>query len=236
MHDLDEFLFLIPARGGSKGVSGKNIKWLGDKPLIQYTIDFARSFVPDHQICVSSDDEHIIQVVEEIGLNVPFKRPPHLAEDDSSMQDVIVHALDFYENNKDAYKHVILLQPTSPFRKQVHLKNAINIYRNHYPLDMVVSVTEATSNPYYVHFTEDENGNLVKLFPESHFSSRQQVPTVYEYNGSIYVINSGSIRTHPRSHFRFIRKSEMESHYSVDIDTEMDWLFCEFLLGRHVFE
>ena len=90
-------LVIIPARGGSKGIPHKNIKELGGKPLICYAIDAARKFTTDDNICVSTDDEDIIKVVEKYGLSVPFKRPDYLATDNAGTNGVLLHALNFYE-------------------------------------------------------------------------------------------------------------------------------------------
>ena len=90
-------LIIIPARGGSKGIPHKNIKLLNGKPLICYSIDIARQYTTDENICVTTDDNEIISVVEQYGLKVPFVRPAELATDTASSNDVLVHALNFYE-------------------------------------------------------------------------------------------------------------------------------------------
>ena len=221
-------LFLIPARGGSKGIPGKNIKLLGGKPLINYTIEAARELVSDEQICVSTDDAAIIETVKKTGLEVPFVRPADLADDHAGMQGVMVHALDFYAEKKGRdYDKIVLLQPTSPFRIARHISEAFDLYDE--SLDMVVSVKEADSNPYYVHFQENKHGFLEKLL-DGHFTTRQSVPTVYEYNGAVYVINADAIRRCSRSHFTKVKKYVMSSRDSLDLDTPLDWAFCEFLM------
>ena len=103
-------LFLIPARGGSKGIPRKNIKELNGKPLIQYSIDVARRLTGDENICVSTDDREIIEVVEKSGLEVPFIRPESLAADTATTNDVICHALNFYKDKGTAYDNIVLLQ------------------------------------------------------------------------------------------------------------------------------
>jgi len=213
---MRDTLFLIPARGGSKGIPGKNIKPLNGKPLIYYAIEAARELVPDEQICVSSDDAAIIQAVKDMGLEVPFVRPANLADDHAGMQGVMIHALDYYTAKGVNYKKIILLQPTSPFRTAQH----------------ILSVKEAESNPYYVHFKENKTGYLEKLLG-GHFTTRQSVPTVYEYNGAVYVINATAIRKYSRSHFTKVKKYTMDSVHSVDLDTAMDWAYCEFLIGNN---
>jgi N-acylneuraminate cytidylyltransferase len=154
-------LFLITARGGSKGILRKNIKQLGGKPLIAYSIDIARKFVSDEFICVSTDSDEIINVVENYGLKVPFKRPDELAKDVSGSYEVILHAFNWYKNNGITFKSIVLLQPTSPFRTKKNVEDALDLFSSN-DLDMVVSVLKSKANPYYNLFEEDENGYLAK--------------------------------------------------------------------------
>ena len=121
-------LVIIPARGGSKGIPHKNIKPLNGKPLICYSIDVARQFTSDQNICVSTDDDKIIDVVEQYGLQVPFKRPAELATDTASSNDVLLHVLNFYEQQGKTFDVIILLQPTSPFREVGFLKEAMSLF------------------------------------------------------------------------------------------------------------
>ncbi|MEQ8581143.1 MAG: acylneuraminate cytidylyltransferase family protein [Marinoscillum sp.] len=218
---------LIPARGGSKGVARKNIRKLGDKPLIHYTIDSAREIFPDEKIIVSTDDIEIKKVVEQTGLKVPFLRPLHLATDTSSTRDVILHAISYLENQGEDHELIVLLQPTSPFRTATHIEEALCLYSH--DLDMVVGVKETKSNPYYVLYEEDQLGNLQKS-KEGGFTRRQDCPKVWEFNGAIYIINKGSILNSGFQDFKKIKKYEMSEGDSVDIDTEFDWVFAEMLL------
>lgn len=104
-----KLLAVIPARGGSKGLPGKNIRFLCGKPLICYAVDTARSILEDVDICISTDSSDIKQVVEEYGLNVSFLRPAALATDTATTNDVLLHALDFYEQKGQRYDAVLLL-------------------------------------------------------------------------------------------------------------------------------
>ncbi len=218
-------LVIIPARGGSKGVPGKNMKVLGGKPLILHTIDLARSLFDDDDICVTTDDEQIINLVKLTGLKVPFIRPKHLATDTVGMYEVLLHAIDYYEQHGKFYNIVLLLQPTSPFRKKEHIKDAISLYSEN--IDMVVSVKESTSNPYYNLFEEDENGYLHISKGDGVYVRRQDSPKVWEYNGSIYVMNVESLKSKPLSKFEKKIKYPMENIYSIDIDLPMDWELAE---------
>lgn len=225
----NDILIVIPARGGSKGIPGKNIKLLGGKPLIGYSIDVARTLVPDEHICVTTDSDDIIQVVEDYGLHVPFKRPAELATDTCGSNEVIQHAVRYYQNNGFAPAVVLLLQPTSPFRRAEHLVEAVDLYEN--SLDMVVSVKEAASNPYYNCFEEDKNGFLqVSKTTEKPIERRQDAPKAWEYNGSIYVINPKALMEKGMGAFVKVRKYEMDALYSVDLDTMFDWKIAELVL------
>ena len=138
-------LFLITARGGSKGLPDKNIRVLNGKPLIYYTIDAARMVASDEDICVSTDSEKIINVVENAGLNVPFVRPKELATDYAGHHGVILHALEFYKQIGKNYDNVMLLQPTSPLRKKDHLVEVLELFDD--TVDMVASVCKSKVNP-----------------------------------------------------------------------------------------
>ncbi|NEW85587.1 MAG: acylneuraminate cytidylyltransferase family protein, partial [Mariniphaga sp.] len=154
----EDFLFLIPARGGSKGILKKNIKELNGKPLIYYTLDAIKDIVPIENICVSSDDPEIIKKTEEYGIKVPFMRPAELSTDTSTTQEVIEHALNFYKLNKRQFKGLVLLQPTSPLRNTQQIIDAIKLFTNE--IDLVVSVKITSSNPYFVLFEENKDGFL----------------------------------------------------------------------------
>ena len=110
-------LFLIPARGGSKGIPGKNVKLFAGKPLVSYSIALARQFAKDRDICLSTDDDTIAAVAKSMGMPIPFRRPPELGTDTATTNDVIMHALDFHASIGRTYDNIVLLQPTSPLRQ-----------------------------------------------------------------------------------------------------------------------
>ena len=227
-------LVIIPARGGSKGIPDKNVKELGGKPLIQYSVAVARAHFPDDNICVSTDSERIKAVAEELDLSVPFLRPAHLATDTASTYEVLLHALNYYETRSRHFEKILLLQPTSPFREERHLEEAITCY-NHNEVDMIVSVGVAHHNPYFSLFEENADGYLTKS-KASDSQRRQDIPPVYYYNGSIYVINVATLRQKPLHQFERIKKYIMDEKYCFDIDTPMDWLICEALLEKGIYK
>ncbi len=227
-------LVIIPARGGSKGIPRKNIKPLNGKPLIHYTIDVARQIVSDEDICVSTDAREIIQCVEAYGLKVPFIRPAELATDTAGTYEVLLHALDFYEKQGKCYDNIILLQNTSPFRTAGHVREALKLYTS--SIDMVVSVKETSSNPYYNCFEENSQGFLHISKGEGLYTRRQDVPKAYEYNGAIYVINPESLKKMPLGKFTRRIKYVMDDLHSVDLDNMIDWKFAELIINEKLIE
>lgn len=218
-------LYLIPARGGSKGIPHKNIKLLNGKPLIQYSLEVARQLAEDDDICVSTDDVEIKNVAEKLGLNVPFLRPDYLASDTASTSDVIVHALEFYKKQGVHYDAVVLLQPTSPLRTVQNVKDCIALYSDEY--DMVTTVKESCVSA--VLCRENTDGYLEKVIGKSNIR-RQDAEKLYEYNGAVYVINAKSVKEKGLGGFTKIKKCVMAEEESVDIDTMLDWKFVEALL------
>ncbi len=223
-------LAIIPARGGSKGLPKKNIKPLGDKPLIAWSIDAAKESKKITKTIVSSDSDEIIKIAKQFGAEIPFKRPDDLASDTASTKDVLIHALNFYKSKNIYFDYLVLLQPTSPFRDSKMIDEMIDemIEKD---VDMVVSVKETSANPYYVLFEENNKGFLTKS-KNANFTRRQDCPTVYEYNGSVYVIKIESLLKYNSLSFPKTIKYVMDNYHSVDIDNQFDFDFAEFLLNR----
>ena len=225
-----KILYLIPARGGSKGLPGKNIKILGSKPLINYSIDFARKFTSDSNICVSSDDEDIIKCVNDNNLKIEFKRPDSLSTDTATTNDVIIDAINYYESIGRYFDLVVLLQPTSPFRKIKDFKNMLNNWTK--DLDLLVSVKESHDSPYFNIFEENSDGFLEKS-KDIGITRRQDAPKVYAFNGSIYIYNVSSIKN---NQIKKIKKYIMQDLItSIDIDTSFDFMLCETVLNNNLF-
>lgn len=225
-----KILTIIPARGGSKGIPKKNIKPLNGKSLIYYTIDCARAVCADEDICVTTDDAEIISVVEQYGLKVPFVRPEELATDTAGTYEVLLHALNFYEQQGKQYDVVLLLQNTSPFRTPKQVKEAIKLYRS--DIDMVVSVKECSANPYYCVFEENQEGYLNICKGDGNITRRQDAPKVYEFNGAIYVINPHSLKQMPLNKFARRIKYVMDEQSSLDLDTMNDWRMAELIVSQ----
>lgn len=233
---MKKILFVIPARGGSKGIPGKNIKPMGGVPLICRSIDIARKFVDDKDICVTTDSDEIINVVRQHGMEVPFKRPDYLATDTASSYDVLIHALDFYKAQGVEYDWMVLLQPTTPFRKEEDLRKMLDMMTD--DLDMVVSVKQAETNPYYNCYAVNEQGYLQKFIktPDAGYGRQAARPVIYEKNGSVYVIKIDSLRKQKINEFEKVRFYEMDKVYSIDLDEPLDWIFAEAVLNNHLVE
>jgi CMP-N,N'-diacetyllegionaminic acid synthase len=224
-------LYIIPARGGSKGIPGKNIKPLAGKPLIYYTLDVAKAVAqPEDIICITTDDDAIIEAVKSYGFEIPFKRPAELATDQVGMNEVLLHALNFYQEKGKEFDKIVLLQPTSPFRKPEHVLGALDEYTPE--VDMVVSVKVTDVNPYYVLAEENNDGYLEKS-KKGNFVRRQDCPIVYQYNGAVYVINTDSLYKKSVGNFTKVKKYVMDAKSSMDLDMQLDWLFAEFLLDQN---
>lgn len=223
-------LYLIPARKGSKGLPGKNTKLLGDKPLIEYSIEFALNNLKiDDELCISTNDEAVIAIVKSKGISIPFIRPEELANDNASSYDVIIHAINHYEKLNQNFDAVLLLQPTSPFRIQDDFTHLIKKYDD--GIDMVVSVKLTKENPYFTLFEENGEGFLNKS-KIGNFERRQDCPEVYAFNGSMYLINIKSIKKSRLTDLKRIKKIIMPDERSVDIDTLADWTLAEFYLNK----
>lgn len=224
-------LYIIPARKGSKGLPGKNTKFLGGKSLIEYSIHFALENVKNgDELCISTNDLEVVEIAKSNGVSIPFIRPEELSDDNASSYDVIMHALKFYDGLGKQFDTILLLQPTSPFRKQLDLISLINEFDD--DTDMVVSVKLIKDSPYFNLFEESSEGFLKKC-KDTNFVKRQDCPLVYAFNGSMYLIKIDSIRHSKISDFKKIKKIIMPEERSVDIDTSADWALAKFYLKSY---
>lgn len=226
-------LYIIPARGGSKGIPRKNIKPLCGRPLIAYSIDAALAAgATPRSIILSTDDAEIAETGRRLGLDVDYMRPAELATDTAGSREVILDAMDWADKQGIVYDCVVLLQPTSPMRTAADIKAALDLYTP--DTDMVVSVKEASANPYYNCFeTDPESGYLHISKGDGLLTRRQDAPPAWEYNGAVYVINPQSIRDMPMGAFKKRVPSVMPAERSVDLDTPTDWLVAEAMMAAN---
>jgi len=226
MYQGHRILAVIPARGGSKGVPRKNIRLLAGKPLVTWTIEQAAQSRYIDRVIVSSEDEEICQVAKQSGAEVPFVRPMELASDTASGVDVLCHAV---ENAGADYDYVVLLQPTSPLRESTDIDAAIECCVSR-TAKSVVSVAEATKSPYWMYQVQE--GGKLTPFVENAASNRQQLPQSYALNGAVYVLEVAALLESRKILDEQTLGYVMPEERSYDIDTETDFLICEFLKTR----
>ena len=228
-------LFIIPARGGSKGIPRKNIKPLAGKPLLAYTVEAAAEACRGDlsRIVLSTDDEEIAECGRSCGLTVDYMRPPHLGADTTSSRDVILDVMDWVDSRHIFdYDCVVLLQPTSPFRTGADILATIGLLASDPGADMAVSVCESASNPYYNIFETAPDGSLHISKGDGLFTRRQDVPKVWEYNGAVYAMRPDSVRRMQLGEFPRRIPYEMPRSRSIDLDTMSDWIVAETILNN----
>ena len=216
-------LALIPARGGSKGIPNKNIRPLADKPLIAHTIQVALAIPALERVVVSTDDPAIAEVAQQWGAEVPFLRPPELADDDTPGISPVLHALE----QLAGVSQVLLLQPTSPLRSTWDIEGILAFQRKH-QCPSVVSVCETGKHPQWS-YRLGASGEMSPFLPPTPANCRQQLEPAYALNGAMYLCE----RTWLQNHGSFIGPDTlgypMPPERSVDIDTPLDWLWAETL-------
>ena len=239
MFNNKSVLAIIPARGGSKSIPRKNIKPLGGKPLIAYTIEEALKSKYIDRIILSTDDKEIAKVAMDYGAEVPFLRPKNLAKDTSSSLSVILHALEYLKREENYSPDImVFLQPTSPFRKANHIDAGIEKMENS---DAVGGVSEVKQHPYFMMHRRGE-------FLETYLKikdrplRRQDVPELNHFNSSLYIAKRGYYdnvkETDPVAPIfnGKVRGVFMDEVSSIDIDDEFDFLLAEFIISSGLFK
>jgi CMP-N,N'-diacetyllegionaminic acid synthase len=221
-------LALIPARGGSKRLPGKNTRLLNGRPLIVWSIDIVEGLLEICDVLVSTDDENIAEIARNAGALVPWLRPAALASDTSSSVDVALHALDWYQELYGDIDGLLLLQPTSPFRMSDSIKNAIDLFRSR-SFKSIVSVSHVTENPQWM--MTIENNKLQPIIDKSGYNLRSQdLKSFYRLNGSIYLISPNVLKKHHSFMVDPIGPLVLDSiKESIDIDTEMDFQLAQII-------
>lgn len=224
-----KILAIVPARGGSKRLPGKNIKLLGGRPLIAWTIEAALQSGVTCAVVVSTDDPQIAAVAQAFGASVPGMRPAHLATDTATSVDVVLHALDAYESVHGAVDGVLLLQPTSPFRSVESIRQAVSLFQADVSRS-VVSVCAASSHPAWCFKLEGDS--MEPFLGWEHLSKRSQdLEPACTLSGSIYLIAPDVLREHKRFVFPgTVPMLVTDSVESLDIDTPEDWSAALFAL------
>ena len=216
-------LAVITARGGSKGLLGKNIIPLNGLPLIAWTVRAALAARCIERVVVSTENEEIADAAREAGAEVPFMRPQALATDTASSIDVMMHALDVLPR----YDQAVLLQPTSPFRTATDLDNGYKLWQATPDAGGCVSVCKATESPWLM-FDADRSGRLVRILPPPSGSLRRQdLPKVLVLNGAFYFIDVKRFRKEKKLVFNDSLGFEIPLERSHDIDTLEEFIAAE---------
>lgn len=228
---------IIPARGGSKGIPGKNLAPLLGKPLIQWTIEASKGSNRLSNIVLSSDDDEIIAVARKAGIDVPFKRPHGLASDDALVIDVITHTLEWLRKNRQAeYDYVCLIQPTAPLTIAEDYDSAIKLAIEN-NADTVISIRSSGSfHPAYMCLLEEND--RVKWYVENppwgSMPRRQDLPPVHIRCGNVYVIKTSLILNHRKLYGEKLFAYNIPDDRAIDIDTPMDLKLAEFILDGKI--
>jgi CMP-N,N'-diacetyllegionaminic acid synthase len=226
-----KILAIIPVRGGSKGIPGKNIKLLNGKPLLAYTSEMALQSKYLTEVIVSTEDEQIKVVANNLGIKVPFMRPIELAEDNTRTIDVIIHALQWYQDQNVFFDAVCLLQVTSPFRTLEFLDKAIEKFIEK-ESDSLVSVQRVPHeyNPHWA-FELNEEGNLKIATGETEIiSRRQELPIAYHRDGSFYITKTKVLLEEYSLYGKSTAFIESDPKFYINIDTMDDWKKAEEMI------
>lgn len=227
MGGFGKMIAIIPARGGSKGLPGKNIKEMCGKPLIAYTIEAALAAKSIDHVILSTDDEEIAAVAKKYGAEVPFMRPAELASDTAMAVDNYIYTIGRLEEEwNTTIDSFVVLQPTSPLRISEDIDGAVQLFNDRKADSVVTYVKEA--HPVFWHKKIDENNKLEDLF-EGTIANRQDLPTTYYPNGAVYVFSTAMIRQrkyYTDKSYAYIMPRER----SVDIDFLDDFKYAEFLM------
>jgi CMP-N-acetylneuraminic acid synthetase len=221
----------IFARGGSKGLPGKNVRPLGGKPLIAWSIEHALAVKRIDRVIVSTDSEEIAAVARDYGAEVPFIRPAELALDESPEWLAWRHALNYLLETTGALPEIMVSVPTTaPLRMVLDIENCLNEYEKG-DADMVITVTEAHRSPYFNMVKTNTDGTVGLVNPpQSAIAHRQEAPVVYDMATVCYVANPKFIMTHNAMFDGRVKAVQVPAERAIDIDTLLDFQIAECLL------
>ncbi len=223
----------IFARGGSKGLPGKNIRPLDGKPLIAWSIEHALAVERIDRVIVSTDSDEIASISRQYGAETPFIRPTSLAMDESPEWLAWRHGLEYLKKNTGSFPEIMVSVPaTAPLRSTIDINKCLDEYENG-SVDVVITVTDAHRSPYFNMVKENPDGTygLVNTPPLT-LERRQDAPIVYDMATVCYVANSEFIMSHESIFEGRVRAVHVPIERSIDIDTLMDFQIAEVLLSK----
>jgi len=227
---------VIPARGGSKRVNRKNIREVGEKPLIAHTIEHATKSEQITESVISTEDEEIKAIAREYGGSVPFDRPEYLATDTAETASVVSHAIDWYEKHGESFDVICLLQVTTPLRRPEDIDKSLTLLEQR-DCNSVISTTEYSDPPHWA-VTTDEGGYLTKYFDrdQDEWATRSQdLPTLRHANGAVFATTMSSWRETSEFFTDQTVEYQMPPRRSIDIDEpwELDLVRCLYNSDKH---
>tara|TARA_B100001057_G_scaffold173802_2_gene174530 strand:- start:2423 stop:3121 length:699 start_codon:yes stop_codon:yes gene_type:complete len=230
---MKKVLAIIPARAGSKGVKNKNIKSLDGKPLILYTIEEAKKSDQIDKIVVSTDSTEIADLSKKNGAEVPFIRPKELSTDSSLTFDVIKHTMNFLKDKDEHYDIIVLLQPTTPFRKVESIDEAILTLKKSNKYTSVVSVVDVEGN-HPLRMKKIEGDYLINYIDQGfeNMNPRNELPKVYIRSGAIYAILTKNFYEEQSLVSNLCSSIILDKIETINIDSPLDFEFCEFILKK----
>ena len=223
-------LGIIVSRSGSKGLKNKNTLNLGGKPLIQWVMEAAKKSKKIDTLIVSTDCPFSISIAKKLEIHVPFTRPKELASDNSLIVDTLYHSLLFYENQDVFFDHVVLLQPTSPFTSSEDIDKAIEIAEQK-TADTVISGYNSGQIHPTIMYHKDKEGVVSWVTRGEKMGNRQDLKTVFQRSGNVYVINSSLIKE-KKIYGDSIFAIEIPKERSVSIDDQMDFNYAQYLITQ----
>jgi|TARA_B100001971_G_C18249380_1_gene576942 CMP-N-acetylneuraminic acid synthetase len=234
MEENRKILSIIPARAGSKGLPGKNVKLLHGKPLIFWTTEEAKKSKYLKKIILSTDDEEIVRVCKGHRVEVPFLRPKELARDDTPVIDVILHLLSHLRSAEDYLPDfVLLLQPTSPLRTCEDIDNVCDMLTTNKEANAVISITAVSQIPYSMRVLNAKNGYVESFITHNYKDYRRQdLPVVYIVNGALYMCKTEVLLKSQTFAPERTLGYKMPKERSVDIDDIVDFKLAETILSE----
>ena len=230
-----KILITLCARGGSKGIPGKNIRKIAGKPLISYSINHAKEFskIYESDIALSTDSIEIKSIAESFELNTKYIRPQRLATDTAGKIDTIVHLLEYEEKTRNiTYDYILDLDISSPFRSLDDIKNAfLKILSDKNALN-IFSVNKANRNPYF-NMVEQQSNGYYSLVKKGNFLTRQSAPKVFDMNASFYIFKRLFFDIKCNSTISDRSLIYEVPHICFDLDHQLDFDFMEFLINSN---
>lgn len=226
-------LWLVTARSGSKSIPDKNIKILGNQPLISYRIQSALSTKIDGDVWVSTDSEKYAKIAKEYGAEIPFLRPDYLAADDASSMDVVLHAMEYASSLNRKYDYIGLLEPTSPFIQSSDLDKAIELLNINESASAIVATKESRPNRIFIQKEDEylsELADNLKLYQKL---GRQSFGKEITPSGGFYISKWGDFLESKSFYTKTTLSYLVDDISGLEIDEPLDWQFAEFIIQKH---